>query len=102
MKCLSCLILLFFLNSVKAEEKYFGPHKEIEKEICFKALKKGKIIDKQKVDLKERRHLAVNDIQYDIIYQNKYYTLYIYRELWVTNTFLTDTISCYIWEGNKK
>ena len=86
MKYLICLILIIFISSGNAEDEYELITKNIvvDKKICFEAIEKGKVVDKQIEEYIARttgKLLTDRNTITDIIYKNKYYTLSIKRNI---------------------
>ena len=75
MKHLIPLLLIVFVSCGNAEESKW--YKEVDKEICFEAFKKGKVVDKQVKDIRIKSPNASRHILIDMIYKKKYYTLRI-------------------------
>ena len=72
MKHLIPILLIVFISCGNAEE-----YKKVDKEICFEAFKKGKVVDKQIKDIRIKSPNASRHILIDMIYKKKYYTLEI-------------------------
>ena len=75
MKYLIPILLIVFVSCGNAEDSKW--YKEVDKEICFEAFKKGKVVDKQIKDLSINTAVGIKYILIDIIYKKKYYTLRI-------------------------
>ena len=75
MKHLIPILLIVFVSCGNAEESKW--YKEVDKEICFEAFKKGKVVDKQITDIRTKSPNGSRHILIDMIYKKKYYTLRI-------------------------
>jgi|TARA_A100000171_G_C2110024_1_gene134515 hypothetical protein len=110
MKYLIPILLIVFVSCGNAEEKYewTRPFKEVDKKICFEAIKKGKVVDKQIEEYRPsqiRKDIEARNTVTDIIYKNKYYTLSIIRndyEGYSYNLLIPSLIICRVYEESKK
>ena len=66
MKKLLIIFVIIFSSRVYAEE-----YKKIDKEICFEAFKKGKVVDKQITDIRIQKPNGGRYILIDMIYKKK-------------------------------
>ena len=109
MKWLLPILLIIFVSSSNAEEKYewTRPFKEVDKKICFEAFKKGKVVDKQIEEYRPsgiRKVVEARNTVTDIIYKNKYYTLSIIRMDYDDNSsnLIPSLIICRVYEESKR
>jgi hypothetical protein len=109
MKYLIPILLIIFISSGNAEDEYELITKNIvvDKKICFEAIEKGKVVDKQIEEYRARttgKLLTDRNTITDIIYKNKYYTLTIIRNIFegYSANLLPSKITCRIYEETKK
>ena len=108
MKYLIPILLIIFVSCGNAEDEYELITKNIvvDKKICFEAIEKGKVVDKQIEEHRAttRKVLTDRNTITDIIYKNKYYTLTIIRNIFegYSANLLPSKITCRVYEETKK
>ena len=109
MKYLIPILLIVFISCGNAEDEYELITKNIvvDKKICFEAINKGKVVDKQIEEYRARttgKILTDRNTITDIIYKNKYYTLSIIRNIFGGHSanLLPSKIICRVYEETKK
>ena len=108
MKYLIPILLIVFVSCGNAEDEYELITKNIvvDKKICFEAIEKGKVVDKQIEEYRAttRKVLTDRNTITDIIYKNKYYTLSVNRYYYYDFSLnhLPSDIKCRVYVETKK